>query len=356
MRLDGTVIKYAATGLAAGSGAAAEVHGRIVHTTVGVSSGEYLDATNVDWGDSSGPAPIGSGTRIEGDGVSALPWKGWTPPPVPARSEPAAETPRTSTTCRRVMFLGVRGSGELPTNSADSGYTSWQDGFGGRVQLIREGFTGQLRARSLNPAEDEKGIALRYAALEVPVWENVAGVLNIRLGINAAFANAKFLSSVWQGVDRIEQYLDGEYATCGTRQKYVLSGYSQGALAIHIYLTQRAPAGIRNQIAAVGLLADPAKNFSPAEHSYGDGFNRAGAVHPAVWATGPYRLALLPGGGPLPADIVGRTVTMCHAFDIVCAPTSGATHIPHGNYSSSELTSMGKWLADTAIAEGLPSR
>ena len=46
--------------------------------------------------------------------------------------------------------------------------------------------------------------------------------------------------SIWQGVDRIDQYLTDEVGKCGGTQKYVLVGYSQGALAIP-YASPNAP-------------------------------------------------------------------------------------------------------------------
>jgi hypothetical protein len=255
------------------------------------------------------------------------------------------------------MFLAVRGSGEQTSlgikNSADdSAYRDWLDGFGPNIWTVFGGFQDYMRLHDY-PDSAWKGIGLRYAALEVPIWQNAVGG-----ALMAAFADLNYNASIWQGVDRIEQYLDDEYAKCHGNQKYVLAGYSQGALAIHIYLTERAPEYMRDLISAVGLQADPAKNRAGAEDIYTDGWTDARDTNNRgiVDATGIYSKAQLPGSGSLPSDITGRTVTLCHNNDTVCAPGWGSWWGPHLDYTAEELDLLGRWLADTAINSGLPPR
>ena len=78
VELNGTAIRHASTAVYAANGSEAEVHGKILDSTVGVYANTYVDATGVDWGDPSGPAPIGSGSPVQGEGV--VPWTGWTAP------------------------------------------------------------------------------------------------------------------------------------------------------------------------------------------------------------------------------------------------------------------------------------
>jgi hypothetical protein len=343
--LDGTTLAYASTALSVADGGGAEFHGRVLGSTTGVSSNTYVDATGVDWGAPSGPWSTGAGTPIIGSTVDALPWAGWVAPALPPPSSPGT-TPDATAGCRQVMFLGVRGSGESPYEQADdAGYTSWLDGFGARVAKVYDGFGAAMTA-SGHAAESRKGIGLRYEALHPPALSNLA------------FAVPAFTASIWEGVDRIEQYLADEYDRCGTTQKYVLAGYSQGALAIHLYLTQRAPSYLRDLIAAVGLVADPARNGNGAEHTYTDGFVTPLPGTGVAGASGTYAKAQLPGGGPLPTDVTDRTATLCHVRDVVCAPGWGATSAAHINYdmAGSELADLGAWLARTAITAGLPPR
>ena len=198
------------------------------------------------------------------------------------------------------MYLGLRGSGQEPRDRADDdAYSNWQDGFGAEIWKVENGFTAFLDENGRTSA-GRKSIALRYKAMHVPTWETAGGIFGARGSLNAALANAQFQASIWQGVDRIEQYLDDEIANCSTHQKYVLAGYSQGALAIHLYLTQRATASDLSRIAAVGLLADPSKNQNPDEHVYSDGFYERFQGDGIYNATGIYRKAHLPGSGALP--------------------------------------------------------
>ena len=84
LELDGVSLRYASTALAVADLAIVVVHGSILNSGVGVSAGNaYVDATKVDWGDPSGPSPIGTGTAFQGSGVNVMPWVGYTrhPPP-----------------------------------------------------------------------------------------------------------------------------------------------------------------------------------------------------------------------------------------------------------------------------------
>lgn len=350
-QLDGTTLRYADTALAVHGGTEVAIHGRIIDAHVGVWSQTYVDATHVDWGDPSGPAPHGSGPEVVGGGIVALPWVGWVAPQLPPRT-PAGTTPDIAAGCKQVMFLAVRGSSENPyERSDDAAYGgSWLAGFGDRVWNLYGGFTASWTERGY-ALENQKGIGLRYTAMHVPYTDEGERAEDIQHGL--AYNSFEYGKSIWEGVDRIEQYLRDEHARCGTSQKYVLSGYSQGALAIHIYLNFWAPDDILSQIAAVGLIADPAKIAYGAERTYTDGFVLAGDN--IRRAQGLYDPSFL-GSGPLPSEVVGRTVTMCHNDDMVCAPGWGSSPGPHGNYSPTEMADMGKKLAEIAVASGLPAR
>jgi hypothetical protein len=355
--LQGTTIRFAATALGVASGGGAEVHGRVLDSTVGVSAATYVDATEVDWGDPSGPAPFGSGVSVQGGAVDVLPWVGYVAPPLPPQApdgtSPSDEDPADAAAgCKKVMFLAVRGSGEDPSDSDDDAdYSNWLSGFGPNIWQVYQSFEAYMGSHGYpnSDSQDWKGIGLRYTAMHVPILENLIP------SFIGAIADIAYIASVWQGVDRIQQYLNDEYNKCGSNQKYVLAGYSQGALAIHIYLTQRAPWYILDAIAAVGLQADPAKNKDGAEAIYTNGWTNArGTDQGMVDATGIYSKAQLTGSGSLPTEITSRTVTLCHNNDIVCAPGWGSTAGNHTNYTSYELTGLGAWLGYTAIQSNLP--
>ena len=65
----------------------------------------------------------------------------------------------------------------------------------------------------------------------------------------------KFAQSVNAGVSALENHLAGESTGC-PNQKFVISGYSQGALVVDIALAHE-PANILSRIKGVALFGDP---------------------------------------------------------------------------------------------------
>lgn len=95
-------------------------------------------------------------------------------------------------------------------------------------------------------------------------------------------------------------------------EKLVLAGYSQGALVIRIALLQLAaddPSAFGFHIAAVLMLADPAKVSNGAEDTWEADLQQAGsAVENAdgIWT----EITGLPDSdkGPIPDSVVGQTL------------------------------------------------
>ncbi|MGY0386359.1 fibronectin type III domain-containing protein [Nocardioides sp. WG-D5] len=354
--LNGVDVRYASTALFSYADAHAEIHGRVADSDVGVHGygGAFVDARNVDWGDPNGPAPIGTGAAAAGSGVVAVPWRGWVEPEVPTRSDPGTPPTTSGPGCKQLMFLGVRGSGELPyEQNGDLWYSGWEDGLGEPVQGVYNGFAQALSDAGRTGPEVHKVIGLRYTAMHVPLVEGVVGGM-VSVGIATGYSWAAYRASIWEGVDRLEQYIEDEIHRCEDAQRYVLVGYSQGALAIHLYLTERASSKALAKISAVGLVADPAKNSYPEEDVYSNDFVQAGDTAVARSREGAYAYAGLRGSGPLPSDVAARTVSMCHELDIVCAPGWPASEAAHTNYAGSgnEMIDMGAELAARATGSG----
>lgn len=346
--LNGVDVRYAYAALSASVESHAEIHGRVADSQIGVygENGAYVDARDVDWGDENGPAPLGTGVPFAGAGVLVIPWTGQAPQqPTPTEPDPGTSPTTSTDQCKPLMFLGARGSSEAPLDRFDdAAYTTWQDGFGLPVQAVYSGFAGALG----NDADSKhKAIALRYAAMHVPLVEIVDGGLPgaFPVSMAAAFYIPAYAASVAQGAYRIKQYLENENRLCPD-QRYVLVGYSQGALAIHIYLTLFATADVKSKIAAVGLVADPAKNINPDEAVYTNGFVEATEGSNALSRHGVYPLW---GAGPLPVTVADRTVSLCHQNDIVCAFGWGASFDGH-DYTTNwnEMREMGARLAERA--------
>lgn len=153
--------------------------------------------------------------------------------------------------------------------------------------------------------------------------------------------------------------IEDEELHCPT-EKLVLSGYSQGALVIHIALLElnhSDPSALDStHIAAVLMIADPAKVGGAAEETWQADDQLAGAgVQNAdgIWT----KLPGLPDvdKGPLPSSVVGRTLAICHNHDIVCAPGGQSNFTQHTDYNASEEGDMGVWAADQYLGLSPPT-
>ncbi len=320
----GTTLEYASTALYVADGNDVAIHGAILHSTVGVSANTWVDATHVDWGSPSGPAPGGQGTPIQGDGPMVVPWVGWSPPPMPAVT-PQPQSP--SGDCATALFVGVRGSGEAPL--VGETYSSTESAnMGSRIPGIFFAFREEFE--KLSPGSTVRGFGLRYPALPVPgPW-------------GAIFGNSylEFEESFWEGALDIALGVHQESEACPS-EKIVLAGYSQGALAIHLALSELMSSADLSHVSAVVLLADP--------EARGDdnGVTKWGSA--ATSADGIYTMAFGHGGtAVIPSSVAGRTIAYCHNNDIVCAPGLGSWTSEHSNYSWSEIEPLGVWAADHA--------
>jgi hypothetical protein len=320
--LTNTELRYASTALYVADGGNATISGAVLHSTVGVSSNQWVDASNVDWGSPSGPAPLGSGTPVQGSGVSFTPWIGFVAPPRP--TPPPPTPPSVVPTCPNVLFVGARGSGDWP--QGNTSYSSDETQNMGRMDQVYHGFTAQLTTLAQThaglPTPTPMGLAYPAAAADNP--------LNYLDGV--------FFASFWSGEYEITYILQHEQQRCGGSEKIVLAGYSQGALAIHLALDDlRGTAAIAN-VKAVLLLADPAKRGDGAETHFGTANVGANGIYDKIF-----------GAPQIPSSVVPATATLCHNHDIVCAPGWGANTGEHTNYGGSELAQLGAWGANKVV-------
>jgi Cutinase/Fibronectin type III domain len=319
--LQNVILRYAATALSVSDGGYAVVHGSILNSQVGVSSNTWVDATNVNWGDPSGPSPIGTGTPVAGQGVLVVPWVGYVAPPLPPRPQP---TPVSLPACSDYVFIGVRGSGEPPQNG-DPYSSDEVSNMGARTAGIYNAFLSRLQKNSTetgNPVPTVKTLGLRYPAMDVPGGLSLAVVV----GSNA------FIDSAWDGVYALEDEISYETSRC-SNEHVILAGYSQGALAIHLaigYLS--GPESDR--ISAILLLADPAKTGDGGETALGS----ATPSIPGIYTNYINKIEM-------PSSLAGLTASMCNDQDIVCANAFPSGPWAHTSYST-ELTTLGEWGAD----------
>ena len=346
--LVGVDIRYAKTALSADPNSAVEIHGSVAKSTVGVvGSDTFLDATFVDWGSASGPAPIGAGVGYSGDGVLVADWKGYVRPAVSA-TLPPVQVP-TDNDCKKIVFIGARGSGEDPQGDPDPSWSGvWSEGLGSRVRPVLNGLQLELEAQNSDAAQSIKVLSVRYRAL---------GVGNNPLRMVSS-NDPSYLDSIYDGVNQTITLIKTENNRCRAQgQKIVLSGYSQGALAIHIALRklQATDPTQLETIAGVALISDPAKTPFGSEdllEEYnkwaGTGINNAQGIWSMYMAGA--------DDGPLPGGVTSRTISMCRNHDPVCAPPLGpdsllgrgvfGMRIHTDDYYKTHSDVLGRWVAD----------
>ena len=334
-QFDGDVatLSYASTALSVDSASSASIHGSILNSTVGVLGDGFVDASSVNWGDPSGPSPIGTGTSIEGEWVEVYPWVGETPVAVPAPAPDPSNTsydPVTGGTCGQIAFIGARGSGDPP-------------GFGTKIAEVESHFQTQLD--SIDPGIQIDQIPLNYPADSV---------------YYLVFAPI-YLASIESGVSNLLETMAELHQAC-PQEEMVLAGYSQGALVVHLVLDdlakQSSPLLSSSILGAVVLVADPAKVGNDDDTLWQADQTPAGAGvanADGIWTKAVSGVAFTGYvGGALPSTVDDRTIEICHNHDPVCAPGSQAWPPDHTNYTSQEMEDMGIWAANL-VGLDLPS-
>jgi hypothetical protein len=187
----------------------------------------------------------------------------------------ANATAEAKTICTRVLFVGVRGSGE-PV------------GLGSTITQVYNSFKGRI-------GETVGIYALVYPATHQPVG-NSENVL-------------EFKKSVDTGTAALKQYLATQITRC-PNQKIVMTGYSQGALVVDRALAQSSTA-VLNHMAGIALYGDPRFNPSFAGNvgTYDKGNN--GVIK---WLLPSYG-----GSQYLPASVAGKAKSYCISGDPVCS-------------------------------------
>ncbi len=150
--------------------------------------------------------------------------------------------------CQQVVWLAARGSGELMTQASGLGapvYEAWL----------------QYKAKTT------------AAVPKVGFWVNpypAAPADKLLDRVDGGAARAAFTKSVDDGVEREANFLIARAGSCPT-ERYVLAGYSQGAMVQHRVLDRIVPLEYRSRIDGSLLIADGDRQGSNAPQliSYG---------------------------------------------------------------------------------------
>ncbi|MBT2568555.1 cutinase family protein [Arthrobacter sp. ISL-85] len=247
---------------------------------------------------------------------------------VPTTAVPAATTP-SNPGCPDVLFIGARGSGEQ-----DHPY----HGMGPEVDSLYLQMATDLAATpvpSLGRTLKVKSLLVVYAAADVKKTLSLSKTEATQLATALALGGVAgftdyyvknhvdvYLASVAEGLKSATDELTTEAKQC-PNARFVLGGYSQGALVMHDLLlnlsdkNDPASNALLRRITATALIADPGKKSETAAMHFGTADLSAQGI----------RSALELGERDVPTP--SSTYDICNLGDLVCdfswASISGKT-------------------------------
>ena len=241
-------------------------------------------------------------------------------------SPPSLAQAKTQSDCRDVHFVFARGSGESLDGPSMS---AWRDEI---IAAISDNFSYTFYELGSQPQNGHQ-----YPA--VSVSDNLDGYINLVGAYFSAGEAFRFGASVEEGIKELRAYVSSVEAFC-PKTKFVLGGYSQGAMVLSASL----PAFDADKIIYVSTFGDP-KLYLPEGKA-----TILGAIPKLPDACrginlSPYRISvpdcrayegILGSYRPYqPDDYAGKLGTWCNEKDIMCS--SGASISDHTSYASSHL-------------------
>lgn len=229
--------------------------------------------------------------------------------------------------CQQIMFIAVMGSGEYPSG----------DDFSVSPEL--ETIFENMANVTVTSGASLGGVALPYPATSVDVllsgyadmgsWYNapeawVGGVYN-----SLSNAMPQYLLSEQTGESEMRSLFANERAQCST-SKFVLGGYSQGAMVIHDFLNYLAgtkDSASQASIVGIALVADPARTANSGTLNFGTAPDSSAGV------CGISRIASKCAKPPvknIASMFQSRTVSVCNVDDIVCDSSGFALDLAKG--------------------------
>lgn len=214
----------------------------------------------------------------------------------PVAAASSAAVPLT-TSCKNILVIGARGSGEAPQGSQS--YSKAADH--GRGPTVATATAALAR-----------GLGGLLSARTVPVVYPALSTSYLKPGKSFPKRARQYLAGVAVGKKFVLALLAQAESACPS-EKFVLVGYSQGAMVMHQVLA--AIAGrpdLLGRVAAAVLIADPdraAKQGARNSGTAGDGVSgidtwlrHSAGLHPI----------------PIPSAVRGRTISVCNTRDLVC--------------------------------------
>jgi Ig-like domain from next to BRCA1 gene/Cutinase len=265
--------------------------------------------------------------------------------------------------CPAVLLLGARGSGETDAGKAAVGSVP-SPVFHGLGPEVNSFFT-DLKADLPQAAPPKSLLAVFPAAPVTTLYpsktEIAAYATALASGIFAPGAAAAynrdhltpFLASLNEGVNATIDELTTEKGQCPD-VRFVLAGYSQGAMAMHqalLRLVDARRADILDRIVATVLIADGDRKSGTAATRFGTAPISGEGV----------RSALTVGERDVPSAKASSTYDICNAGDLVCdfsprllADVGAASNVHTSAYTGSTMLSAVARLVAGSITGAAP--
>jgi hypothetical protein len=275
--------------------------------------------------------------------------------------------------CAAIRFIGVRGSGEVPVGPVEVTMdTANYDqsvalvdspgkeirGLGNKLEELVNGDVIQNNAAGYGVTSVTNGLADFLnpdIASTVQVDSLIYPASDVSLLYGGPAGVGAYMASVDLGVNYLVQELKSDSVACPD-QKFILAGYSQGAMVVHEALNQLSSEGselaLPQKIAAVLLLADPLRR------GYGTGTHLGSAPTDllAPSSSGIMMTVITGYTHPdLPTALQSVILDYCNVGDAVCSTDPGqfATDVSrstlgfdiHGGYAASDMSTLALFAA-----------
>lgn len=194
--------------------------------------------------------------------------------------------------CEDVVWVGARGSGE-PFDGPELG-------MGTPVNVAFAGWRAKVSERRFV-----------YWPVDYPATAVTAA-------LTTKFGRREYFEGLDKGIRQTLKLLKARSGMC-PKEKYVLAGYSQGAMVMHRSMFELARLGTVPAARILGFILIADGDQMPGQKSFDLG--SAGKSRGVAWINpGIAGAKYKPVPGPVPAKYRDRTITVCEENDIVCDP------------------------------------
>lgn len=208
--------------------------------------------------------------------------------------------------CADVLFLGARGSGEPMTASEVKRNSGQVPGYGIEVDQVRAAFTAEATRRGYSV----NSVAITYPAESTDVIKRTSS--GLPTGAMGYFAGLDI------GVQGVVSIVSARVGACPD-EKFVLAGYSQGAMVMHRALARIAEiSGAIEKVRSVVLIADGDRVSGSIAELVGTA--PQSGVGLAEWARRDigYIGGVTYDGSDIPSILSGRVRAICNSGDLIC--------------------------------------